>query len=593
MRRTDRRSGRSIGIVMGSGILVSGPALAIDFGSDRGLTGSFDTTITLGGSLRVEDRDADLIGRANGGSANSVNTDDGNLNFDQGDPTSLNARVNHELALDYENVGLFGRVFYFYDAAIMDLDPERTAFSDQAEDRAGRDFEVQDLYVIGDLEPGSLPLTIKAGNQVISWGESTFIPNGINVINPFDVSQLRVAGSEIRDALKPILAIDAALGLTDQLSIEAFYQLDFEQTELEPAGTFFSTNDFISPGGERVFLGFGAIPDMLPLPPGTAAPIGPFVPRSGDRDPSDQGQFGVALRYFAEELNDTEFGLYWIRHHSRLPLISAQTGTLAGLLAGDYAGSARYFAEFPEDIDLFGASFNTAIDLLDLALQGEVSYRVDQPLQVDDVELLFAGLSPIDPFAFPAPVFGANQLGSFGFDEKVSGFRREDVFQAQATATKLFEPVLGADQILLLGEVGVTWIPGLPDESELRFDGPGTFTSGNPFFTAVGVQPETQGDGFADDISWGYRLVARADYLGAIGPVNLLPQIAFAHDVDGTTPRPLGTFVEGRKAVTLSLAATYLNAWRGELAYTNFFGGGTFNLTKDRDFVSLAVSYSF
>ncbi|MDX1542186.1 MAG: DUF1302 family protein, partial [Geminicoccaceae bacterium] len=266
--------------------MLPGSVAAIGFTTDAGISGSLDTTISLGGSLRVEDRDDALIGRANGGSANSVNADDGDLNFDPGDLVSLNARVNHELALDYQNLGFFGRAFYFYDAAIMDLDPERTPFTETAEGRVGRDVEIRDLYVIGDFELGSMPLTLRAGNQVISWGESTFIPNGINIINPVDVSQLRVAGAEIRDALEPIIAIDAALGLTDSLSVEAFYQFEFDQTELEPAGTFFSTNDFISPGGERVFLAFGAIPDRLPLPPETAAPIGPFVPRSGDRDPS-------------------------------------------------------------------------------------------------------------------------------------------------------------------------------------------------------------------------------------------------------------------------------------------------------------------
>ena len=568
-------------------VLVTSPLQALEFASETGVLGSFDTTVTLGAAWRIENRDPGLIGRANGGSASSVNVDDGNLNFDQGDLTSLRAKVNHELLVRWAGWSFFGRALYFYDAAIMDIEPDRTAFSDSAEDRLGRDFEVLDAYVTGDFELGDMPLTIRAGEQVISWGESTFIPNGINIINPVDVAQLRVAGAEIRDALEPVPSIDVNAGVTENLSIEAFYQFEFEQTELEPAGTFFSTNDFISPGGRRVFLGFGAIPDLLPLPAGINAPIGPFVPRSGDVDPADQGQFGVALRYFASALNDTEFGLYWIRHHSRLPLVSVRTGTPAGLISGDYASTARYFAEFPEDIDLFGASFNTALDLFDLALQGEVSYRVDQPLQVDDVELLYAGLSPV------SPLFGANQLGSFGFDEEISGYRRENVVQAQTTATHLTGPLLGADQIVLIGEVGATWVPGLPDQDQLRFDGPGTFTSGNPLFTQLGVQPETQTDGFADEFSWGYRLVARADFLGAIGPVNLQPAIAFAHDVDGTTPQPLGQFVEGRKAVTLMLGATYLNAWRGEISYTGFFGGDDFNLLKDRDFIALAASYSF
>jgi Protein of unknown function (DUF1302) len=568
------------------------PARAIELRSDdAGVVGNLDTTVTLGASLRVQDRDEDLIGVVNGGRANSINVDDGNLNFDKGDLTSLSVKVTHELDLNWRNFGFFGRVFYFYDAAIMDIDPERTEFTSEAKDAAGRDLELLDAYATGDFMVASRPLSVRFGNQVINWGESTFIQNGINIINPVDVSKLRVAGAELRDALEPVPAFDVSLGLTGSLSLEGFWQLEEKTTEIEPAGTFFSTNDFASPGGKRVFLGFGQPPitDNPPLPPGSdPLGIGTSIPRSSDNEAKDAGQFGLVLRYFAEQLNDTEFGLYYIRHHSRLPLISARTGTLAGLLAGDYAESARYFVEYPEDVDLVGASFNTSLGASGLALQGEFSYRFDQPLQVDDTEILFAGLSPINP-----ALFGQSQLGSFGFEEKISGFRRKDVLQGQLTATQLFGPRLGADQWVVLGEVGGTYIRNMESKDELRYEGPGTFTSGNPVFTQLALQPATTTDGFADDFSWGYRALMRADYLGALGPVNLTPQIAFAHDVDGTTPQPLGNFVEGRKAVTLSLGASYLNSLQGEISYTNFFGGGDFNLINDRDFVSISVSYFF
>jgi hypothetical protein len=566
------------------------PARAVELRSDdTGIVGTLDTTVTLGASLRVQDRDDALIGVANGGRANSINVDDGNLNFDKGDLTSLAAKVTHELDLNWRNFGFFGRVFYFYDAAIMDLEPERTKVASEAKDAAGRDIELLDAYATGDFTVASRPLSVRFGNQVINWGESTFIQNGINIINPVDVTKLRVAGAELRDALEPVLALDASLGLTESLSLEGFWQLKEKTTEIEPAGTFFSANDFASPGGRRVFLGFGQPPvtDDPPLPPGSNPPIGTSIPRSSDNEAKDAGQFGLALRYFAEQLNDTEFGLYYVRHHSRLPLVSARTGTLAGLAAGDYAESARYFVEYPEGLDLVGASFNTTLGASGLALQGEVSYRFDQPLQVDDTEILFAGLSPVNP-----ALFGQSQLGSFGFDEKISGFRRKDVLQGQLTATQLFGPKLGADQWVVVGEVGGTYVRAMESKDKLRYEGPGTFTSGNPVFTQFGIQPTTT-NGFADDFSWGYRVLMRAEYLGAIGPVNLTPQIAFAHDVDGTTPQPLGNFVEGRKAVTLSLAASYLNSLQGEISYTNFFGGGAFNLINDRDFVSISVSYFF
>ena len=587
--------------VVGVGLAASGvadPARAIELGSgDGAIAGHLDTTVTVGASLRVQDRDPDLIGVANGGRANSINVDDGNLNFDKGDLTSLAANVTHELDVTWRNFGFFGRVFYFYDAAIMDIEPERTEFTSEAKDRAGREIELLDAYASADLAVAGAPLNVRFGNQVISWGESTFIQNGINIINPVDVTKLRVAGAELRDALQPVLALDASLGVTDRLSAEVFWQLHEKNSEIEPAGTFFSTNDFASPGGERVFLGFGQPPitDDPPLPPGSdPLGIGTSIPRGSDDEPTDAGQFGLALRYFAEPLNDTEFGLYYIRHHSRLPIVSARTGTVAGLAAGDYAESARYFVEYPEDIHLIGTSFNTSLGASGLALQGEFAYRFDQPLQVDDTELLFAGLSPLNP-----ALFGQNQLGTVGFDEEISGFRRKDVLQGQMTVTQLFGPKLGADQWSVVGEVGGTYIRDMESKDDLRYEGPGTFTSGNPFFTdnpppPFGpVQPATTTDGFADDFSWGYRMLLRAEYLGAVGAVNLSPQIAFAHDVDGTTPQPLGNFVEGRKAVTLSLGASYLNSLQALVSYTNFFGGGDFNLLKDRDFVSVSVSYSF
>jgi hypothetical protein len=565
------------------------PARALDLSFDQGeISGYFDTTVTFGTALRLQDRDPALIGRVNGGTANSVNVDNGDLNYDRGDLTSLQAKVNHELDLQWRNYGLFARLFYFYDVVVVDFQTARTPIPNAAKDVNGRDIQLQDAYLTGDFEVGPALLTVKLGDQVLNWGESTFIPNGINGINPVDLTRLRVAGAEVREALEPVPTLDIGLGLGPNLSLEGFYQFLHRKTKIDGDGTFFSISDPFSPGGSRLFLGFGSIPDFPVPPPGTAAPIGPFVPRASDEDARNLGQFGLALRYFAEELNQTELGLYYLHYHSNLPLGSLRTGDLAALNAGDYAASSSYFADYPEDIDLIGGSFNTSIGTSGLALQGEVSYRPNQPLQVDNVELVYAGLSPVNP-----QIFGQNQVGVFGFEQEIQGYRRENVLQAQMTGSQTFGPTFGADDLLLLAEIGATWVPSLPAQDELRFDGPGTFTSGNPFFTEVGVQPATQEGGFATPFSCGYRLLARASYLGAFGPVNLAPQLAFAHDVSGTTPRPLGNFVAHRKAVTLSLGADYLNAFNGEIAYTNFIGAQGFNLLRDRDFVSLSVSYSF
>jgi hypothetical protein len=562
------------------------------------LTGSFDTTVSFGVASRVQDREPEHIGIVNGGDAFSVNFDDGNLNYDTGIFSSI-FKVTHELELNYGNLSSFTRVYYFYDFENEDGERERTPLSDDALDLVGSDIRILDAYVSGQFDAGDKPLTLRAGDQVVSWGESTFIPNGINVINPVDVSQLRTPGAELRQAFLPVTMLWGSMGMSPNVSLEAFYQLDWEAVTADPAGTYFSSNDFASDGASQLYLGSGFLPDttiapdgtIVPVPPGTGVngPIGYVVPRGPNREPDNEGQYGLAVRLFAPALNDSEFGFYFVNYHSRLPLISAVTGTPAGAGAGDYAATARYFVEYPEDIKLYGLSFNTDFGDTGISLQGDLAYRQDVPLQVDDVELLIAALSPLNP-----ALAGLTQLTDvpFGFGQEIQGYRRLDVTQIQSTATKAFGPMLGADQWIFVSEIGATFVHDMPDKSELRFDGPGTYSSGDSLATLAGLQPAHQTNGFADEFSMGYRLLARFDYNNAVGPVNFSPRLAFSHDVAGTTPLPLGNFVEGRKALTLGVEASYQNTWSIDFSYTSFFDAEEFNQIHDRDFVALTVKWS-
>ena len=629
----------ALAAVIGLGLALAGfsstPAYAVEI--DKGwLMGRLDTTISVGASIRLQQQDPDLIGVENGGRANSINGDNGNLNYDRGDLTSANIRVTHELDLSAGNFGFFGRMYYFYDWVIMTMDTERTELSSSAERYAGRNIKIMDAFLTGDFGPVSLRL----GNQVLNWGESLFIQNGINAINPIDVSQLRVAGAELRDALMPVPIISLSSDITNNLSIEVFNQFYWNNTEIEPEGTFFATKDHAGPGSEYVFLGFGVVgvSDNPAAPVGSNPPSGVWVMREPDQEPHNPArQGGVAMRYFAEWLNDTEFGLYYIHYHCRLPLLSGRTGDPPptgltdylswALSSGDYASTAGYFREFPEDIDMFGASFSTDIGPLGLAVNGEVSFRPNQPLQVDDVELLLAALSPMEnamdlgfvnllylvKYADADPdigLFSQSQLindgNPLGYNEYVKGYRRKDVLQPQLTLTKMFGPKFGWDQLVVLGEIGATWILDMEDKDELRYEASGTYTSANDYFTNFGltgaeaenietrVQPATQAmRDFANRFSWGYRVAARADFNNAIGAINLQPAVAFYHDVEGTTPTPITNFVDDRKTISGSLTANYLNTIRVKLTYTNYFDGGDFHLLEDRDFASLTVSYSF
>ena len=466
-----------------------------------------------------------------------------------------------------------------------------------------------DGFVYGSFDPMGKTVRVRVGRQVISWGESTFIQNGINVVNPVDVSRLRVAGAELKEAFLPVDSVYGSFSLTENLSLEAFYLFEFEEIEPDPTGAYFSTNDFAVQGGQYVMLGFGTSPQPVDnpenfypvcyqgqpsdrdLPPAlVAAGCASAVPRGPNRAASDDGQFGVALRWYAAALNETEFGFYFMNYHSRLPLLSGISVTSASPTTG------RYFVEYPEDIELWGLSWNTTIPG-GWAFQGETSYRPNMPLQFDDVELLFAALSPLNPLIpQPGNRFGS-QLGQFGPGEEIRGWERHEVGQLQGTFTKVFGPgnFARAEQIAVVGEFGATKVWDLPPHDVLRYQGDGTDTGGGPDMSSGALRnPLTLTDGFPTSFSWGYRVAARADYSGVFGgSLNMSPRIAFNHDVNGTTPGPGGNFLEGRKSVTLGLETSYLNQWVFDLAYTRFSGGGIFNLIRDRDFAQFSVRYSF
>lgn len=611
----------AVAIALGSVAVPAAQAAA--FGDPSGFHGRFNASLAYGLAVRTQDPADNLVGKAHfdpmvsslglGTPAQraargrfSVNGDDGTLAYKQWRPFSNAVSGNFDLQLNYGNDwGAFIRAYAFYDFE----NANRDNLSRDARKRVGKDVRLLDAFIFHNFTAGDRSGAVRLGRQVVSWGESTFIQGGMNAINPVDVSKLRVAGAELKQAFLPVNMLWGSLNFTENFSGEALYMLDWEQTDPDPTGSFFGTNDFAVKGGRYVMLNFGTVPQPVinsdlfeevclrgnyaasdaDLPPAlVAAGCSAAFPRGNDREAKNSGQYGFALRYFADELNNTEFGFYALNYHSRLPLISGISVTDTSPTSG------RYFVEYPEDIRVFGLSFNTLLEGSGVALQGEYTYRPNAPFQVDDVELLFAGLSPLN-VVLPQPALRFySQLGMYGPGEEIRGYERARMHQAQMTATKVFGPgnILGADQIASVLEVGYNHM-GLP--GNLRFNGDGTDTGGGPDVNTGSLRnPMTQVGGWPTRSSWGYRLAARADYNNAWGTAfTLSPRAAFNHDVNGTSPGPGGNFIEGRKSATLGVEADYLSRWTMDLSYTTFFGAKDYNLIHDRDFMAFTVKYAF
>ncbi|WEZ88709.1 DUF1302 domain-containing protein [Pseudomonas sp. NyZ480] len=606
-------------------VLPLGVSLALAATSAQAVTfnigeieGRFDTSLSIGASWAMDSPDRAFIGTRNGGTASTQTSDDGRLNFKKGETFSKIFKGVHDLELKYGDTGVFVRGKYWYDFELKDEGRLLEDIDDNHRDMAAKSsgFELLDAFVYHNYTINDLPGTVRAGRQVVSWGESTFIQNGINSINPVDVSALRRPGSEVKEALIPVNMLYFNQGLTDSLSFEAFYQLQWEKTVADNCGTFFSS-DVVAKGCDNNMAINGS--DFDRDVDGTGIPGGyGYVPRLSDKDPRNSGQFGVALRWMVPELNDTEFGVYAMNYHSRTPTSTWRVGRgalldpVGGLAGQGGVSTARYYLEYPEDIRLYGLSFSTTVGAT--AVAGEISYRPNMPLSLNASDVSAAatlGAAATNPLVNAGlPVFQTG-FASSAYGSLINGYVRKPFTQAQVTLTRTIDQLtfIGADRLTLVGEVGYSHIAdlGATDGSDLRFGRSSVY--GNGELSTAGSAPllggisgnnlcrqvansanpdQCNSKGFYTADSWGYRVRAMLEYADLIGGVVLRPSVSFAHDVEGFGP----TFNEGDKSVSIGVDAEYLNRYNLAISYTDYFGGD-FNTNTDRDFLAVSLGVSF
>ncbi|PAO91267.1 adhesin [Stutzerimonas stutzeri] len=574
------------------------PAYAVSFNIGE-IEGQFDSAMSIGASWSMADRDMDLVGINNGGTGYTQTGDDGRLNFKKGETFSKIFKGVHDLELRYRDSGAFIRGKYWYDFELKDESRLFKDISDSNRKEAAQSSGAQilDAFVYHNYAIGDLPGTVRLGRQVVSWGESTFIGNSINSINPLDAAAFRRPGAEIKEGLIPVNMFYVSQSLTDRLSMEAFYQLEWDQTIADNCGTFFAI-DVVQDGCNNNYH-VGTYSPALGQLAGLAGLFGQgfdyttegiVLPRAGDRDASDSGQFGLALRWLGDT---TEYGAYFMNYHSRTPNLSTQSAGLdtaaqLGAImtnAGPFAmqaaqavmlGNGSYYLEYPEDIQLYGLSFSTTLPT-GTAWSGEISYRPNAPLQLNAQDLTRALLNPVAPGTSPID-------STFGAENR--GYNRKEITQIQTTFTHFFDQVLGAGRVTVVGEIGYAHVGGLESTSELRYGRDVIYGSvDDPLALA-----DYGDDGFVTANSWGYRLRGIADYDNVFAGINLKPNLSFSHDVDGYGPN--GLFNEGSKAVSIGLDAEYQNMYTASLSYTDFFGGD-YNTLVDRDFLAFSVGVNF
>jgi hypothetical protein len=609
---------------------------------------NLDTTLSSTESIRTSPIDPRFVGVANGGQYGTANADNGNLNFKQGDLVGATQRVTTEFQAKKDDYGVFVRATAFYDP-IYDSESHTFPLARAAVRDVGADARLLDAYVFGRPEFLGHPFDIRIGNQALNWGESTFIQFGINSITPLDTTALHVPGSELRTAFLPIPALDLKTEITSDVTIEGFWQPYWTRYKLDPSGSFFSEIDGLTDGGTYSNY-FSLYPDqyrtrqVVNLIP-QANPFGGAIAKSDDRHPTGVDEFGFALRANVPDMNDAEFGLYYEHYDSRTPFASFRTGSpnisgqgnilptvglfdllhLPALYASKtYSDTDSFFADYPKDIHLLGASWNFTAPG-GVAIQGEISHRFNQPIQLAASDLALAVNAPaicllaqnplftavVEPACVAArtdPVIAAAG-GVPGFNGTFQGWVRKPVTQIQTTATKLFSaiPSLDINSIALIGEVGLNYVSDFGDRR--LYNAPYS-TSDNSAYTlsaTVNTKPSVPDvnytighlsrKGFASAFSGAYTVAAIIDMPNVLPyGIGMKPTVSLQHDFVGTSPTGANVFVANTAAASVGVSFSYLQAWKLDVQYTNHFpvfAGGKFYGQIDRDFFSTALSYEF
>ncbi|MDX2425095.1 MAG: DUF1302 family protein [Cycloclasticus sp.] len=525
---------------------------------------------------------------------------------DAGDVYSSPLSLLTDAGIGNGDFGVFTRFSYLYDYTIMNKDcsncersslwplapagfnqtrpgdqPQRLVdgIADDAQNLAGNKFTLYDLFVYGNFRIFDHPLNVRVGKQVVSWGESNIMGGGISQMqNPTDLGKATTPGTEVKETLMPQETAFFNLGITDQVSVEAYYTWKWRNSVFVPVGTLFSPFDF---------LGEGYNPDL-------------FVRgiEFAGRDEPDGGQWGVNMHFILESLNFADLGVYYVRSHAYTGYIGLDEDYAPRLDPQRASGTytlAGYEWKYGEDQNTYGISLNGEA-LLGASFAMELNLKQNffdtrecrnlygiSAVRVPDIGGLQVGQAFGPSLDFDPTTVYANTID--GCDINASDVYTYLLNITWSGGTNL----LGADTLNLVFDSSAVWITELEhgdktDRLDLRPNAFGTVVDPGIFEGVDGLdRPIT-------DFSWGYAAVAGLVYNNVFANVNVAPTLIFVHNVEGYTPVNAGSLVENQRTVIAKLGFTRLSS-SVDLQYVTWLG--TAGVNDDRDNLSIVFKTNF
>jgi hypothetical protein len=293
-------------------LLASAGSQAVTFETEN-LKGSFDSTITVGAGIRTRSPSCSLVTQGATGpgapegclAPTSMLGDQGNLNYGKHDAFTTYLKGNHELLLKApSDLTAMGRVNWVRDftsthtTGILSATtpPDLTdGLSDSARDDLRFKARLLDLWVSKGFQVGDQQGRVRVGNQVVSWGESLFLPGGINSTNAVDIMRLSQPGTQLKEVFLAAPMVSVASGVAPGVNVEAYVQTNWNKSYFPPTGSYWSVVNGLGKGADA----YGLV----------------------DVDARNTGQWGTAVRWepAGTQLN---LGAYFVKFHDKTPNFS-------------------------------------------------------------------------------------------------------------------------------------------------------------------------------------------------------------------------------------------------------------------------------
>lgn len=561
--------------------------------------------------------------------------DDGDRNFDKHSLINNRVTLLGETYIGDEDFGLMLRGDVFYDDVYRRKNDNRSRdtlnqtegnvhytpvgpvdeFTDGAKSRLESRARLLDAYLskswyIGD----EASLNLRVGRHVVAWGESLFFSGLALAQGRADATKANVPGSDVKSILLPTNQLSMQFSLTNDLALLGYYKFEFQPTELDPPGEYFSTADIIGPGAQFIyglrnplklsnyadfnllsrdpaqlvdlvvrFLAPNApqgvaervlgpllnsldalLPDIgLPIPaglqPGTPDYIN--VARGPDNMPGSSGQWGAGSRY--QLTPGLGVGLYHIRYSESVPLPVQNYGaaTLLGapdgtpILTTEQLGlpvPVSYNLTYADGVHMTAISLSTTA--MGMNIGAEIGYRDGASVLVD----LPSGL--LGPVPTPTPA---------------------EIVQAQVSAIYSLTPQSAFgfklwDSMSLVGELGYNKVLSVKQPcNPYGCDDKLTFSREAAALSTLAILSQK-------NVVNGWDLDA---------PVSFSTMLRGQSSLPGSFG-PLGGERDHRASIGINM--TYLQKLMVGVTWAGYFGTPHFktNSSADRDYVGLNVKYS-